>query len=56
MVLEVLGISQLHEMTTGRAILAVVIMLAVLVVVMTVLLALVVAAFVFGLNGQGRGY
>ncbi len=56
LVLEVLGIRQLHEMTTGRAILAVVIMLVVLIVVVTILLAAVIAAFVFSLNGQGRGY
>ncbi len=56
LVLEVLGIRQLHEMTTGRAVLAVVIMLVVLVVVVTVLLAAVIAAFVFSLGGQGRGY
>ena len=55
LVLEVLGIRQLHEMTTGRAVLAVVIMLVVLVIV-TVLLAAVIAAFVFGLGSQGRGY
>ena len=55
LVLEVLGIRQLHEMTTGRAVLAVVIMLVVL-VGMTVLLAAVIAAFVFGLSSQGRGY
>ncbi len=55
LVLEIIGIRQLHEMTTGRAVLAVVIMLVVL-VVMTVLLAAVIAAFVFGLSSQGRGY
>ena len=49
LVLEVLGIRQLHEMTTGRAVLAVVIMLVVF-VVLTVLLAAVIAAFVFGLG------
>ncbi len=56
LVLEVLGIRQLHEMTTGRAVLAVVIMLVILGIVVTVLLAAVIAAFVFGLGGQGRGY
>jgi len=55
LVLEIIGIRQLHEMTTGRAVLAVVIMLVVL-VGMTVLLAAVIAAFVFGLSSQGRGY
>ncbi len=50
LVLEVLGIRQLHEMTTERAVLAVVIMLVVL-VILTVLLAAVIAAFVFGLGG-----
>ncbi len=55
LVLEVLGIRQLHEITTGRAILAVVIMI-VLLVVLTVLLAAVIAAFVFGLSSQGGGY
>ena len=55
LVLEVLGIRQLHEMTTGRAVLAVVIMLVVF-VVLTVLLAAVIAAFIFGLGGQSSGY
>ncbi|MCZ7397082.1 MAG: YIP1 family protein [Candidatus Methanoperedens sp.] len=54
LVLEVLGIRQLHEITTGKAILAVVIMLVILTVLITVILAAVIAAFVFGLSGEQK--
>jgi hypothetical protein len=51
LVLEVLGIRQLHEITTGKAILAVVMMLVVF-IVLAVILAAVIAAFIFGLAGE----
>ncbi len=50
LVLEVIGIRQLHEITTGKAILAVVIMLVILGLI-AVILAALIAAFVFGLSG-----
>jgi hypothetical protein len=53
LVLEVLGIRQLHEITTGKAIMAVVIMLVILGLI-TVILAAVIAAFVVGLAGMPR--
>lgn len=54
LVLEILGIRQLQEVTTGRAIIAVIIPL-VIIVILIVLLAAVIAAFVFGMSSS-RGY
>jgi len=55
-VLEVLGIRQLHELTTEKAILAVVLLILVTFVV-TIIFAAVFAAFVFGMGTPyGRGY
>lgn len=55
LVLEILGIRQLHELTTGRAIVAVLIPV-IIIVVLTVVLAAVIAAFVFGMGTPSRGY
>ncbi len=58
LVLEILGIRQLHEISTGKAVLAVVLLLIVVAVLVTVILAAVIAAFTFGGMGTpyGRGY
>ncbi|MFA4935401.1 MAG: YIP1 family protein [Candidatus Methanoperedens sp.] len=55
LILEILGIRQLHELTTGRAIVAVLIPFIIM-VVLTVVLAAVIAAFVFGMGTPSRGY
>jgi hypothetical protein len=49
LVLEVLGVRQLHELTTGKAILALVIMLVVI-VILTIILAAAIAAFILSLG------
>jgi hypothetical protein len=49
-VLEVIGIRELQEISTGKAILAIVIGLVVIVVII-IILAAVIAAFVFGMAG-----
>lgn len=49
LILEVLGIRQLHEMTTERAILAVVLVFVVSVII-AVILAVVIAAFIFSMR------
>ena len=49
--LEIIGVRQLHAITTGRAIIAVIIP-GVIIVVLTMLLAAVLAAFVFGMGGS----
>lgn len=56
LVLEILGIRQLQELTTGRAILAVLIPI-IIIVILTIVLAAIIASFVFGMGGPyGRGY
>lgn len=55
LVLEILGIRQLHEISTGKAVLAVV-LLIIVAVVLSIILAAVIAAFIFGLGAPGRGY
>jgi hypothetical protein len=52
LVLEVLGVRQLQEVTTGRAIIAVIIPL-VIIVILVIIFAAVIAAFVFGMSGRG---
>lgn len=54
LILEILGIRQLHELTTGRAIVAVIIPL-IIIAVLVVILAAVIAAFIFSM-GPVRGY
>ncbi len=48
LVLEVLGIRQLHELTTGRAILAVIVLPIILMIILTLIFAAVIATFIFG--------
>lgn len=56
LVLEILGIRQLHELTTGRAILAVLIPI-IIAVILAVVLAAIIASLMFGMVGPyGRGY
>ncbi len=56
LVIEILGIRQLHELTTGKEVLAVV-LLIIVAVVLTIILAAVIAAFIFGMGTPyGRGY
>ncbi|MCX9014375.1 MAG: YIP1 family protein [Candidatus Methanoperedens sp.] len=52
LVLEVLGVRQLQEVTTGRAIIAVIIPLVIM-VILVIIFAAVIAAFVFGMSGRG---
>ncbi|MDP2767295.1 MAG: YIP1 family protein [Candidatus Methanoperedens sp.] len=54
LILEILGIRQLHELTTGRAVLAVLIPVVIM-VVLTVVLAAIIASYVF-MGVPGRGY
>ncbi|MFZ3059906.1 MAG: YIP1 family protein [Candidatus Methanoperedens sp.] len=58
LVVEIVGIRQLHELTTGKAVLAVVLLIIVIAII-TVVLAAVIAAFIFGMGTPtpyGRGY
>lgn len=57
LVLEILGIRQLHELTTGKAVLAVLIPV-IIAVILAMIVAALVASFVFGGMGgpYGRGY
>lgn len=56
LVVEILGIRQLHELTTGKAVLAVV-LLFVVVGIVSIIFAAVIAAFIFGMGTPyGRGY
>ncbi len=56
LVLEILGIRQLHEIPTEKAVLAVV-LLIIVAVVLSIILAAVIAAFVFGMGTPySRGY
>ena len=56
LVLEILGIRQLHEITTEKAVLAVV-LLIVVAVVLAIILAAVIAAFIFGMGTPySKGY
>lgn len=54
LVLEVLGIRQLHELTTGKAIVAVIIPI-VIIVILAMVLAAVIASFISGMGQFGRG-
>lgn len=56
LVLEILGIRQLQELTTGRAILAVLIPI-IIIVVLTIVIAAMFATYMFRTGGYyGRGY
>lgn len=54
-VVEILGIRQLHEITTGKAVLAVV-LLFVVAGILSIIFAAVIAAFIFGMVPSGGGY
>jgi hypothetical protein len=55
-VLEIIGIRQLQELPTGKAVLAVLIPV-IIVVIIAIVLAVILATFVFGMGGPyGRGY
>jgi len=57
-VLNILGIRQLHELTTGKAVLAVLIPF-IIAVILTVIVAALIASFIFGMGPPtpyGRGY
>ncbi len=49
LVAEIIGIRQLHELTTGRAILAVILPILIA-IILTIVLAAIIAAFIFGIG------
>lgn len=55
LILEVIGIQKLQELTTVRAVIAVVVIPVIVAVILAILLAAFIAAFVFSIGGP-RGY
>lgn len=51
LIVEIIGIRQLHELTTGKAILSFV-LLIIVAIILAIALAAVIAAFIFGMAGR----
>lgn len=51
LIVEIIGIRQLHELTTGKAILSFV-LLIIVAIILAIALAAVIAAFIFGMGGR----
>ncbi len=55
LILEVIGIQKLQDLTTVRAVIAVVVIPVIIAVILAILLAAFIAAFILGMGGP-RGY